>query len=343
MEPPLSAAIIFVDVPRSTKSTSAKRPEHVVAEVRLAGRSSLTWVIDAVLAASVRRIAVVGLEPSAMLRAELDRRNDRALIDVVPRSSNPLADIERATERLAGAFSSDAERPLLLLPAELPTLEPSCIRLLLREHRRHEATATRLACSATDNDSQALTTEPLAISTTMTEGVGTPQIDQDESKHTNAACFDSTVLMPALRLAVRRGDISIRPADAAEALRKSGHKVVEAVQTVSIKPIRTHAEKSEAELVLRRRIRNRWIERGVHMPLKDTVSIDADVELAQGVSLLPGTVLEGETIIGDGSVIGPNTHVVDASIGADCVVPQASVTRVDIEAGTRMSPFSVLS
>ena len=72
------------------------------------------------------------------------------------------------------------------------------------------------------------------------------------------------------------------------------------------------------------------------------VTIDATVTLGQGVEVLPGTVLEGATVVADGAVIGPNSHLVDATIGAGAEVPSAVVIGAEVAPHQRISPFSVL-
>jgi bifunctional UDP-N-acetylglucosamine pyrophosphorylase/glucosamine-1-phosphate N-acetyltransferase len=51
------------------------------------------------------------------------------------------------------------------------------------------------------------------------------------------------------------------------------------------------------------------------------------------------TVLQGDTIIGAGAVIGPNTHLVDAVIEAGAQVRSSVVSGVVVAAGTIVGPF----
>ncbi len=47
-----------------------------------------------------------------------------------------------------------------------------------------------------------------------------------------------------------------------------------------------------------------------------TTWIDADVVLAQDVTILPGSQLLGATVVGEDAVIGPDTTLKDCEIGA---------------------------
>ena len=61
--------------------------------------------------------------------------------------------------------------------------------------------------------------------------------------------------------------------------------------------------------------------------------VDASVELEPDVRLLPGTILEGRTVIGAGSTVGPDTRLVDTIVGEEAVI-QNTVTR-EAEIGDR--------
>jgi bifunctional UDP-N-acetylglucosamine pyrophosphorylase/glucosamine-1-phosphate N-acetyltransferase len=58
---------------------------------------------------------------------------------------------------------------------------------------------------------------------------------------------------------------------------------------------------------LNRRIVTRWMENGVTVMDPETTWIDADVVLAEDVTLLPGTQLLGATVVGEDAVVGPDT------------------------------------
>ena len=67
---------------------------------------------------------------------------------------------------------------------------------------------------------------------------------------------------------------------------------------------------------LNRRIVTRWMRDGVTVMDPATTWIDADVVLAEDVTILPGTQLLGATVVGEDAVIGPDTTLKDCEIGA---------------------------
>lgn len=70
--------------------------------------------------------------------------------------------------------------------------------------------------------------------------------------------------------------------------------------------------------------------------------ITPDVEVGIGTTLLPGTVLEGKTVVGYGCTIGPNTRIIDSRIGNHAVVEQSRVEQSQVGSAARVGPFANL-
>ena len=79
--------------------------------------------------------------------------------------------------------------------------------------------------------------------------------------------------------------------------------------------VNDRAQLADAEAELRDRINRRWMRDGVTMVDAARTYVDATVEIEPDVRILPGTILEGRTSIGAGSVIGPDCRLVDAVVG----------------------------
>ena len=68
---------------------------------------------------------------------------------------------------------------------------------------------------------------------------------------------------------------------------------------------------AEAEAELRARTNKAWLEAGVTMVDPAQTYVDVTVELSPDVTLFPGTILQGTTVVGPGAEIGPATRLVD--------------------------------
>ncbi|MBZ5734404.1 bifunctional UDP-N-acetylglucosamine diphosphorylase/glucosamine-1-phosphate N-acetyltransferase GlmU [Nocardioides sp. TRM66260-LWL] len=93
---------------------------------------------------------------------------------------------------------------------------------------------------------------------------------------------------------------------------------------------------------LNRRILERWMREGVTVVDPATTWIDADVELARDVTVLPGTQLLGTTTVGEDAVVGPDTTLADCEIGAGARVVRAHGQLAVIGAGATVGPFAYL-
>jgi bifunctional UDP-N-acetylglucosamine pyrophosphorylase/glucosamine-1-phosphate N-acetyltransferase len=81
---------------------------------------------------------------------------------------------------------------------------------------------------------------------------------------------------------------------------------------------------------------------GVTMVDAERTYVDATVEIEADVRILPGTILEGRTTIGAGSVIGPDTRMVDAVVGERAQVSNAVVLDAEIGDDCTVGPFAYL-
>ncbi|HEY4491441.1 MAG TPA: bifunctional UDP-N-acetylglucosamine diphosphorylase/glucosamine-1-phosphate N-acetyltransferase GlmU [Acidobacteriota bacterium] len=105
--------------------------------------------------------------------------------------------------------------------------------------------------------------------------------------------------------------------------------------------INTRVEMAEAERLLRRRINQQWMLRGVTMHDPDRIYIDAEVQIGTDVVLYPGVWLEGSSMIGSEVAIYPNCRIANSYIDSGCIVYEnCSIDQAHVEAGVRIGPFA---
>ncbi|WP_425956176.1 bifunctional UDP-N-acetylglucosamine diphosphorylase/glucosamine-1-phosphate N-acetyltransferase GlmU [Xylanimonas sp. McL0601] len=93
---------------------------------------------------------------------------------------------------------------------------------------------------------------------------------------------------------------------------------------------------------LNRRTLERWMLDGVTVVDPASTWVDVDVELAEDVTLLPGTQLHGATKVETGATIGPDTTLTDMEVGAGATVTRTHGSLSVIGAGASVGPFSYL-
>lgn len=67
--------------------------------------------------------------------------------------------------------------------------------------------------------------------------------------------------------------------------------------------------------IARKKVLYRHLANGVDIPVLDGIIIGKDVEIGNETQILPNTILKGKTKIGSNCVLGPNTLVIDSTIG----------------------------
>ena len=302
----------------------------------IAGKSVTGWIVDAALNASVRRVGVIAPAPNADVRSELATRSDEALIEFVSPTVDIVETLTFAIERLGSELTLRDSTHVLLLPAESPQIESTELRSLIDTHVASGAAATLLA-PAVDTD---LSTGPVII---RDETGQVTSISETFAEPTSIMCIRAALLIPALHRTVVPTWKSGAPlAEIAGVLTEAGHQVDVIERPEPIEVIRSAATRTRIEMELRDRIVNRWIERGVVMPDPRQVSIDETVVLGKGVTVLPGSVLEAATVVGDGAIIGPNTQLHNALVGSQAEVPHSVVRNSEVATRQQVQPFSVL-
>jgi bifunctional UDP-N-acetylglucosamine pyrophosphorylase / glucosamine-1-phosphate N-acetyltransferase len=105
--------------------------------------------------------------------------------------------------------------------------------------------------------------------------------------------------------------------------------------------INTRVELAEATRLMRRRINNEWMMKGVTMIDPETTYIDVDVRLASDVVIHPNVHLEGECMIGGSVTIYPNCRIINSWINVGCVIYEnTSIDSAHLESGVKIGPFA---
>src|SRR5690606_22531125 len=81
---------------------------------------------------------------------------------------------------------------------------------------------------------------------------------------------------------------------------------------------------------------------GVWMLDPDRVYVDATVTVEPGARLYPGTHLEGDTTVAAGATVGPDTFVVDSSIGPEATVMYSVLRGATVGEKVSVGPYASL-
>jgi hypothetical protein len=127
----------------------------------------------------------------------------------------------------------------------------------------------------------------------------------DEAGGVAAACLDRAAARR--RLGAWRGMAALAE-DAGDAPR-----LVHPESALVVRDRRALARASE---LLRDRLLGRLMDAGVSFLLPHTSWVDMDVRIGRDTVVYPGVVLEGQTTIGEETVVGPGCRIVDSWVGS---------------------------
>jgi len=112
--------------------------------------------------------------------------------------------------------------------------------------------------------------------------------------------------------------------------------------TEDIMGVNNRYQLNEVNEIMRGRIAKRLMLEGVTIIDPKNTYIETSVKIERDVTIYPGCILEGETLIQEDAVIGPNTRIKGGKIGKGVSVQYSIVLESSIGEGTSVGPFAYI-
>ncbi|MGA8297273.1 MAG: NTP transferase domain-containing protein, partial [Acidimicrobiales bacterium] len=340
---PLSAIVLAAGEGTRMRS-SIPKPLH-----KLCGRPMLLHVLDALAELPIDRVVVVvGFRAPDVVKAVQADAPSELRIEFVEQIE-PLGTGDATAVALTG-FESGAdllEGDLVVMPGDTPLVRPATLAALVRIHRATDAAATLLT-TVLDRPTgygRIVRTMSGDVERIVEEAEATDEERDIHEVATSIYCVRHSVLAPTLRrIAPSSSNGEYYLTDAIAVLEQAGYTIatLPAPESVEAAGVNDRAQLSAAEAVVRARINERWMRRGVTMVNPEDTYVDASVELAEEVMLGPGVILEGTTRVDSGAVIGPYCHLVDCAVGSGARVERSVATQAVIGKDAVVGPFAHL-
>jgi bifunctional UDP-N-acetylglucosamine pyrophosphorylase/glucosamine-1-phosphate N-acetyltransferase len=269
---------------------------------------------------------------------------------------------------MAEPILHDYRGPVLVMYGDTPLLRSATLSALMNRHRQARAVLTMLTCIAADPSGygRVVRDQGQNLVGVVEERAATLVQRAISEINSGVYVFDAQWLWPHLEkielnqqgeyyltdligMAVKEDrDGAGGPHDAARRGSSPGSYAVGGVITFTLDGldeamgINSRVQLAEAEHIVQHRLRQKWMEVGVTMLLPETVYLGIDAVIGADTVLYPGVVLEGQTYIGSNCMIGPNTHVVNSTIGDDCCIVASMIEGSKLERGVTVGPYSHL-
>jgi bifunctional UDP-N-acetylglucosamine pyrophosphorylase/glucosamine-1-phosphate N-acetyltransferase len=249
--------------------------------------------------------------------------------------------------RTALATTPEWRGDVLVLNGDAPLLRPETLQRLVEAHAEQGNGLTMLTFNPTD---------PSGYGRVVRDKVGKVEAVIEEKDCTarqraireanpGVYVFDNSVreVLAGLERSNAAGEEYLT--DAVAAYHAAGRPVgaVVADDPDELEGVNTRVQLARAERLMRERIGEQAMLAGVTLLDPATTYLDADARIAADVTIHAGCHVEGATVIGAGTTLGPHTRVIDSRLGANVEVTGYSVIReATIENDVTIGPFAHL-
>ena len=300
------------------------------------GRPMLEWVTEAARAAGAGRIVCV------------TRPGDGVAEDLPDgvESAEQREGEGTAAAVLAAREHIEPGAGVMILSGDNPLIRSELIAALWDAHRSAGAAATLLTTSELDPAGygrvmRAPGGEVERIVETKHAGGVPPDVLATREINIGAYAFAGDDLIEALEAVTDiAGELYLT--GVFPLLRERGRPIAahETADVSSAMGVNTRLDLIEVERHAQRRIVEHHALAGVTFASAQTASIDAAVEIGPDTVLEPGVTLRGETRVGAGCRVGPQTTLIDTTLGERVVVPHSYLVECAIRDGASIGPFA---
>lgn len=342
--PPSLSVVIMAAGEGSRMKSARPKPLH-----RLCGKPMISHVLDAVIPVGASRaIVVVGHGAERVMKTLVEEAPEGASLEFVTQH------VQRGTGDAVSvaltAFTSDeldddVDADVIVMPGDQPLFRPSTVESLVANHRATGAAATVLSARVPD---------PTGLGRIVRDKQGrvrriVEHRDATEAEraideiNTSVFVFKRSVLAPALRrLSPENSQGEYYLTDVVAVLADAGYTVGSELvaDRAEAEGVNDRVQLARAEAELRRRTNDRLMRQGVSMLDPDQTYVDSTVIVGTDVTLFPGTLLQGHTVIGSGCEIGPNTRLVECTVGEGSTIEASTAVRVTFGAGVVVGPYA---
>ena len=335
----LSAAIILAAGEGTRMRSNKPKVLHT-----FAGKTFLNRVMDSVSALNPDTLAVV-VHFQAERVAEAARSYDGNVTIV---HQDDIPGTGRAVQCAMAQLVAEGELdgPVLIAASDMPLLDNGTLRKLVEFHNASGDGATVLTTILDD---------PTGYGRIIRDREGNvlrivEQKDANRSElavqevNTSVYVFEASVLSEAiagLKSNNAQGEFYLTDAlETAKAAGKVG--AFAAPDPLTVEGVNDRVQLAALAKTYNRRVCERWMHEGVTILDPETTWIEDDVKIGRDATILPGSFLQGHTVIGEDVVIGPYTTLIDATVDDGAVVERSRVQESHIGARTNIGPWTYL-
>ncbi|MEA5054615.1 MAG: bifunctional UDP-N-acetylglucosamine diphosphorylase/glucosamine-1-phosphate N-acetyltransferase GlmU [Propionicimonas sp.] len=336
-ESPRVAAVVIMAAGAGTRMKSA------TAKVlhKLSGRSMISWAVDAASFLDPEHLVVVVGHQREQVEAHLAEVAPQA-ITALQAEQRGTGDAVRAGLSVLPGITGD----VVVTSGDVPLLEGATLRDLVQAHREEGNRVTVLTAVVPDPTGYGRIVRDGDAVARIVEQKDASDAERDIAEiNAGIYVFDAGLLaegIASLQAGNAQGELYLT--DVIAYASGAGHRVGARVLAdyLQTEGVNDRIQLAERGTELNRRLLRHWMAAGVTVVDPATTWIHDGVDLAEDVTLLPNTSLEGATSVGRGACIGPDTTLVDVEVGEGATVVRTHAELAVIADGATVGPFAYL-
>ncbi len=306
----------------------------------LCGRPLIAWPVEAAREAGAGRVIVVD-NPKRRLEEHLPEGVELAIQEKPRGTGDAVA---------AAASLLDPTSTVVVINGDVALLTAEAIAKLIEAHEAAGAAATMATMELDEPGTYGRVIRDAdgsvaRVAEAKTAGDATPEELEIREVNTGVYAFDGGALVAALAtLETDNAQGELYLPDVLPAMRKAGRVV--AAHPIG-DPDLTHGVDNRVDLayahrVAQRRILERHMLNGVTIVDAASTRIDVAVSIGRDTTIEPFAQLKGATAIGDDTLIGAMSTLVDSEIGNGVTILQSHLTQARVDDGATVGPFAYL-
>lgn len=301
------------------------------------GKPMVEHVIDHVTDLGADRIVTIVGHGAETVEQALGSKSEYAIQTEQLGTAHAVQQAEQLIGHLEGTT--------LVVCGDTPLIRAETMEALIRHHNETNSKATILTAHADDPTGYGRIIRGAngQVLRNVEQKDATPEEQRVTEINTGTYCFDNKALFKTLKKVKNDNAQGEYYLPDVVGILQAENELVSAYVTDDFSEtlgVNDRVVLAEAEAVMRRRVAEKHMRNGVTIIDPHTTYISVDAVIGRDTILLPGTMIEGTTVIGSHCTIGPNSHLIDSHIGDDTTVHSSVIRSSIIGSSTAIGPFA---
>ncbi|WP_182201617.1 bifunctional UDP-N-acetylglucosamine diphosphorylase/glucosamine-1-phosphate N-acetyltransferase GlmU [Paraliobacillus salinarum] len=301
------------------------------------GRPMVQHVIDQLQALQLKKVMTIVGHGAEQVKQQLGESSEFVLQEEQLGTGHAV--------KQAAPMIGNEQGVTLVVCGDTPLLTADTLAALFDQHVQSQAKATVLTTTITDPTGygRVIRDDDGNVAKIVEHKDATSDQLLVNEINTGTYCFDNELLFDALNKVSNdnaQGEYYLP--DVIEIL-KQANETIAAYQTTDPDEtigVNDRVALAKAEKVMKNRINLEHMRNGVSIIDPDNTYIGPSVRIEQDVVVEPGCIINGETIIRTGSIIGPHTEINNCVIGENTIIKQSVAADSDIGNNVNIGPYA---